>query len=168
MAVEAKPTQFLSRIASHRPMHDVPRSVINLISNPVLLVFVQFVLCASFLNDVLLHDDNSQIPSVLVIYVLFLAPAGFLLHYLTTPCSVDEASVLAKVAHEDGEAGPYVRRWIAPDRTPSTTEFRLVEAYLRDRGFLSGGDSAKQSPLYLARHLAGDRRSSPADCGRTD
>ena len=156
----------LARISAHRPMHDAPRVALYLVSHPLVLLSTAFALAASMISAALLEDYFVG-PTGTLIYFFLVVPAGFLIHHITSPCTFSQESLLAKVAHEDAGAGPYVRSWIAPNRTPSLTEFRLVQTYLRDRGFLSSVDAGVQAPLYVARHLAGERSPASSDDERT-
>lgn len=122
----------LQRIASHRPMHDLLRVALNAITHPAVLLLAAFVLLASATSNALVYDEVTP-PIDTIVYYLAIVPAGLAVHFLTAPCSVEQGRVIARVAHEDPYVGPYVSRWIAADRTPSSVEYRLVNAYLEAR-----------------------------------
>jgi hypothetical protein len=123
------PHKAIARIASHQPLNVVTSATINLLTHPYLLTLGGFVALASIANALEFGGDRA-IPPMAIAYLLAGLPAGWLLHYLTSGCSIDEMRVLSKVANEDPLAGPFVRAWLAADQTPSTTEVLLVRRYL--------------------------------------
>jgi hypothetical protein len=123
------PHKAIARIASHKPLNVVTSATINTLTHPFLLILGAFVALASITNALEFGGDTAM-PPLATAYLLAGLPAGWLLHYLTSVCSVDEMRVLSKVANEDPLAGPFVSGWLAADQTLSTTEVLLVRRYL--------------------------------------